>query len=349
MIQLPHLLYLTVKRYFKNPLFLLSVLFMPVFTFMLSNYTPNEDDGLQVAIYMIGEDKDDLLSTLDSSESIMNFIIVDSEEELRTMVGKGQAECGYFIPGDLLDHYMDGEKKNLVTVVTNSSSSFPSVINTTIYSMFYSKLSEKLITRYLTTQSAISSCYPNLFSAKDVHTLYRKYLDRGSTFSFSYANQPNVSVETSSANMILTPLPGLLVVLLLISGFSGALSYYQDADNPIYHKALVRAVSIAVPLVLSLIPTYLCLCYFTNLRAEVESVAGYLNLFARLLFYVILCFFLLFLLSTFVKNRNFVYAFLPMYTMGCLLFSPVFIDITRYLPVLRAFSFLFLPTWYLAI
>ena len=53
------------------------------------------------------------------------------------------------------------------------------------------------------------------------------------------------------------------------------------------------------------------------------------------------------LMTQLLRNAVLMYAFLPLYVLCCLVFSPIFIDAGSFIPLLKNLSWFFLPSWYL--
>ncbi|MBP5606893.1 MAG: hypothetical protein J6X66_01315, partial [Lachnospiraceae bacterium] len=253
----------------------------------------------------------------------------------------GDLECAYVIPEDLFDRMRTGDKKNLIPVLTSPKSSMSALVNETVYAAIFDCLSGPVFLDYLKDKSALADMIPDLISEEEVLKEQASHQQDGSTFSFQYENTPRAHAVSRNA-VLLSPLKGLLAVLILLAGFTGALTYYNAAEHPIYAKFSVRVVMILAPMILCSFLAYLCIVFIPGL-----SSGNLLAEFCRLLVYQLICLIFLMLITTIIKGRSVIYAFLPVYLLSCLIFSPVFIDLGQFMPMMRSLKWFFVSSFYL--
>ncbi len=349
---------LTVKQYLCSPFLLLLLIAAPVLCFYVSHRPATEaDDRIRVgycivdpdAQNQIGETNEDiswLTDVLADGETLFSFYQSSSPDALRAEVARGTAECGYLIPSDLFEQLRSGNRRELITLLTSPRTTMSDVINETLFANIFQRLSGQVFLRYLTKKSAVAEYYPKAFTDQDVEELYQKYLTNGSTFSFTYDNTVN-EFHYGTTAVLTQPLRGLFAVLILLCGFVGALSYYQAAEHPVFARVSVRVVRIVVPMLFACILSLVCLFGMPGVPGIDHSLTGLLLESSRLLLYALICLVFLFLITTLIPYRGILYALFPLYLMGCLIFSPIFLDAAQFLPQLKTISYFFLPTWYL--
>ncbi|MBR1471037.1 MAG: hypothetical protein IJ600_05280 [Lachnospiraceae bacterium] len=353
------LIYMTVKQYLLSPAFLLLLILLPCVCLFAGLPQKEHDDririgycfcdtGLQdpLADSELSEDLQWLADALQNTNSLFSFYRSPSPDDLRADVAGGSAECGYLIPADLFEKLRKDKKKELIALLTSPHTTMSAVVNERFYAILYPRLSCRKFTEYLISDSAVSRYYPGMFSETDAENLYRKYLTNGSTFSFEYKNSVS-AFHYGTRTVLSSPLRGLFAVFILLAGFTGTLSYYQAAEHPLYANWRVRVVRILVPLFFAMLSSWGCLFLLPDIPGLTHTLPGFFLEGLRLLLYTAACLLFLLLLSTLVKSRGLMYAVFPLYLMGCLIFSPIFIDAGRYLPFLRTVARIFLPTWYL--
>lgn len=332
----------TIKQYLKKPLFLTILLLIPLLTMMLSNSSnPEKSPSIQIGFYTSGNSTElhTLSEHLTNNDSLFTFISYSSEAALRNDVAKGFLECGYIIPDNLFDQLLDNKKKELVRVITSPKTTMAPMINETFYAAVFEQLSGLLLTRYLTEQSSIASYCPDYFDRDDITHRYHYYLSNGSTFSFQYLGAPT-EYQLTTKDILLSPIRGILSILILLCAFCGALAYYNQQNNPLYQKPLIRLVNITIP---TLFATMFSLV--SILFSEIHQ--GIVKECLAILLYSIACIIFLFVLSTLIKNRELFSSILPVFLLACMIFSPIFLDVTTLVPSLKPVSYLFLPTYYL--
>ena len=353
------LFWITVKQYLCSPFLLLLLIAAPCLCLFASHHQAQDtDDRIRIGYCIVtpedteraetarNEDIEWLEEHLENGDSLFAFYPSESPEKLRAEVAKGTAECGYLIPSDLFARLRCGNEKNLITLLTSPHTTMSPIINETLFATVFQRLSGQVFLQYLTKDSAIAGAYPDSYTAEDVDALYQKYLTNGSTFSFVYDNDAN-EFHYGTSTVLTSPLRGLFAVLLLLCGFVGALSYYQAAEHPVFAKLSVRIVRITVPMLFAGITALICLFCIPGTPGITHSPAGFVSEGCKLLLYTLLCLAFLLVLTTLIPYRGILYALFPLYLMGCLIFSPVFLDAAQYLPALRTVSYFFLPTWYL--
>jgi len=351
-MKLSRLFFFTAKNYLKKTFFVIALLLLPLLGILLSSrLSGKEAEKIRVALFVTAsdsksEDASWLIDTLLNNEYSFEFYESESEEGLLNDVLTGDAECGYLIPDDIYELLKDNESDGSVTVVTGSKSTMVAVVNETVYSALFERLSRTMLLNYLTKYSVVKEDYQELFTREDVYALHNKYMNNAATFHVNYENKPEEFLADKTS-ILLSPLRGLFAVLVLCSGFIGALSYYRAAKHPVFALFRVRLVQILIPMLFSGIVVLASLFLFPDLPDVDHSFSGLIAEAASLLLYILISLIFLLLLTTLIRSERLFYAVFPLYLLGCLIFSPIFIDIGQYVPLFRIVSRLFLPAWYL--
>lgn len=368
------LLITMLKQYIRKPECIILLLALPILTFLLSNISRTEEQTIRAACYFPGITTTDLSSELPASpgtqpdlryaplpedmaisadtasfltlakrlfqyEGLYTFYLCSSEQEVYDAVAANQAECGYIFPDDLYEELLDNNIEELVTTVTSPSTTMLPVINETVYSMIFEELALDALKQYLAEDSAVSEGYGILFDNNDIEEAYNRYLLGDSVFHFEYNGSPD-DYHLTVSSALLSPIRGLLAILMLLSAFSGAVSFYKLSENPVFHRMNVRIFSIIVP-VLYTMPVMLLCILFGNLNT------GFLKEILMLILYGIACILGTLLLTLCIKKRVIFISILPILILACLIFTPVFIDISVLVPALKPLSYVLLPYYYL--
>ena len=353
---------LTIKQYLCSPFLLLLLIAAPCLCLFVSQrQAQNTDDRIRVGYCIVADTEDTdtsrtgisydedilwLINALNDGESLFAFYESSDPDTLRADVARGSVECGYLIPSDLFIQLRAGNKKELITLLTSPHTTMSPIINESIFAILFQRLSGQVFLQYLTKDSAIADAYPAAYTADDVEALYQNYLTNGSTFSFTYDSDVN-EFHYGTTSVLTSPLRGLFAVLILLSGFVGALSYYQAAEHPVLAKMSVRIVRITVPMLFACVLSLICLFGMPQVAGIDHSLIGFFAESGRLFLYTLLCLLFLLAFTTLIPYRGILYALFPLYLIGCLIFSPIFLDAAQYLPELKTVSYFFLPTWYL--
>lgn len=358
------------KQYLRKPECLLLLLSLPVLTILLSHVSKTEEQTIRAACYIpavTGEDLEaeafrgsdaapsdsdaalsvspeytalsSLADQLERYEGLYTFQLCATKQEVYDAVATGRAECGYIFSKDLYAELLNGNLRDLVTTVASPSTTMLPVINETVYSFVFEDLALLSLTQYLSEKSAVSEEYGVLYADGEIRDLYRKYMLGDSAFHFEYNGSPE-NYRLTAATVLLSPVRGLLAVLMLLSALTGAVSYYRLAENPVFNTWKVRVCCIVIP-VLCTIPVMLLCIRFAGLNT------GFWKELPLLLLYAAACAVQTFLLTLCIKKRVIFTSLLPLLLLACLVFTPVFIDISVFLPALKPLSYLFLPYYYL--
>ena len=289
---------------------------------------------------------DALREALAVSDSAFTFREYDSLSEITGHVAAGEVECGYLIPSDLFSSLLAGERREKIRVLSSPSSSLIPVVNESLYSRIFAQLTPMLLTNYLSYQTEGPAAALAQTGEKALKDQYEIYLTNGSTFAFEYENA-QMSSGFAQRKLLLSPLRGLFAILILLAGFSGALRYYRAAEHPVYARFSVRLVMILAPMLLCCIPVLFSYLFYPDLSPAHGNPVAIFSEILRLVLYMLLCLAFLLLLTQLLRNAALMYAFLPLYVLCCLVFSPIFIDAGSFIPLLKTVSRFFLPTWYL--
>lgn len=347
--------YFFTKRQLKQVSFLGILLLFSIFTLLFAQSSQTEDPRISVALYTPVESENtasfDLVQKLSATNGNFTFYHCDSEEELYTDVSTAKAECGYIFPTDLFEKLDLNKKNNLVDVVVSPSTTMNKIINEVVYAEVFEEYSLHLLTGYLLNESPLSADFPQALSPgsleHEIETLYRSHMTDGSTFSFAYHTKAtNLGTDSSEkTSLLLTPIRGLIAVFIFLSGFCGATNYYKDSEAHVFDnrtlrvKHSLRLLSISIPVFLSSAAGFLCLVSADLSQGILPELIA---LFAYSLLVIVFCT----TLSLLVPNTLLFSSLIPIFMLGSLIFTPVFIDVAIFLPALKPVSRLFIPYYY---
>ncbi len=337
------------KLIFKNPLKILILAAIPLAGLLLKQNDESRESALIRVAYMVeggGEEHDIIRRLLDKDEGMFSFMEQESAEALTKAVAGEKAECGFVIPATLFEDMRKGETKALITLVTSPGSTMSLVAAETLFARLYPEVAKRRMGDYFTKESAIKEYAPELFDVKDVYSIYESIYTGGGTFSFDYEGGKEY-VPPTKTGMALSPVRGLLAVLVMLSGLTGLMTYYRYAENPVYEKTGVRLVLCLIPMLTAALASILTFTFVDGIPGVERTAAGLLAELAHMMVYVIICLLFMTIFGGFNTVGKILPAFIPVYVLCCLVFSPVFIDAGAISPLLRKVSYLMLPTYYL--
>lgn len=332
---------LNFKRCIKRPAVLALLLLFPVFALMYRQLGSDREQGLCVYVYAEKEDPfcTGLAQKLTKREGVVTFVQADSEEALYHAVMTGNAECGYVFHAGLVDALNTGKKQDLIDLVISAETTLSDVTNEVVYAELFEEYSLAILTDYLLTDSVLDNP-----STSEIEALYRENMVNGSTFAFDYTGSYS-SYHGIRSGLSSQVLKGLCSILILLGGFLGLLNYSGNAEAQVY--CAVTKTGRKFLLFAELFPPVLLmtLAAVLSLLFAGVPVGGYALL--RLIGYALLVILFCSLLYVVLRKKTVILFLLPFYLLGCLIFTPVFIDIATFIPALRPVCFFFLPYYYL--
>ena len=338
------------KLIFRNPLKLLILAAIPLAGILLKQSGGGRESALIRVAYMVeggGEEHDMMRRLLDKDEGMFSFTEQESREELIRNVAAEKAECGFVIPATLFEDMRKGKTKALITLVASPGSTMSLVAAETLFARLYPEVAKRRMGDYFTKESAIKEYSPELFDIKDVYSIYESIYTGGGTFSFDYEGGKEY-VPPTKEGMALSPVRGLLAVLVMLSGLTGLMTYYRYAENPVYEKTGIRLVLCLTPMLAAALVSLLTFAFVEGIPGVERTAAGLFAELAHMLLYVLLCLVFMTVFGGFRTAGKILPAFIPVYVLCCLVLSPVFIDAGAVSPLLKKVSYLMLPTYYLS-
>lgn len=328
-----------IKQYIKKPGFLLLLLLLPLLTLYLSGETNNEIVEIKAVFYM----EDSFFENkLESYNGIFRFELLDNPEEVYSAVASNKAECGYIFEENFYQRLLDNDFKDIIITVSSPRTTMLSTVNEVLFSLIFEELALDSLQYYLEEDSVIASQIADCMDSSDIRDLYEKYLFNDSTFRFEYNDHPEEYVFTTSS-VLLSPVRGLLAVFLLLASMIGAINYYKlSEEHYLFRTPLTRLFSVLLPVIFTIPFILLCLI----LGNQMQNIPKELG---SLLLYSVACVIFSFLLASIIRKRVIFTSILPIFILGCFVFTPVFLDITLLIPAMKPLSYLFLPYYYLSI
>lgn len=337
--------YLLTKRILHKPLFLLTLILIPAFVLILRLSIQTQDAPLQVALYTDTSDANSLESELvskllDSSNNMIQFYLCDSLLHLQTDIQNHRAACGYVIPDNLEDKLQQYESNGnaIISSYRQTGEITTRLIDEMIYSGIYQELAYDIAARHIYEKT-------NTKPDTRLRSLYDKYRHNYTFIQFEYVDSTkNEILNRNDTNYMLLPIRGITAALILLTGMTGTIFWYDDHASKIFFHLSARKQH-QITLLYSLIPALLA--------GIAGIIAILLTGFARqilqegiamLLFLLGVCAFCM-LLREILPSLQLYLTAIPICVIGSILLCPIFANLTSKVPLLKPFRLL-TPVYY---
>ncbi len=338
------------KRQMKKLSIYIILLIMAVVSILLKYVADNFTVSIEVGI--VNEDNGDMAKAIEhemlSKKSIISFKVFQDKEELLKAVKSSEVMGGYILNTGFSEKLLSGDTIEAIEVLATPTNIITKITNEVVFSMIMKELSyETLVSDTVDTELFEDLSMDEIRS--ELRQYYELNLSNGSTFAINY-NKENDEMQDRVINIdtydYISPIiVGLLGLLIFVAGLCGTISYYDDRDTGALcllkesNKQLVSIIQIAIPVMISSIFTW-------GLLYGLDLESNGMDLMRKLLIYSIIAILYCFVLKGIIKNRYTYISLIPIFILLCLIFCPVFINISSLAPNSIYISKL-LPLYYL--
>lgn len=254
------------KRLFKKPGFLAILLLVPILVFSLKAVTKQEDSGVMTVALAKQDESDpvatEIVDSLMGSSHLIRFVHCKTIQEATALVENGKADAAWIFPENMqekLDHFTDFinqrnavvkiiERENNVLLLLSHEKLASALFPYCSYSLYRGFIEENIILLDELPEEKLREYY-DLVQAEGENI-----------FQFSYADSDE-STNDQEKNYLLTPMRGLMSILIIFGGFAVALFYMHDEAHRkfdwvrpsqripyavIYHLPAIADVALAV-------------------------------------------------------------------------------------------------------
>lgn len=335
------------KRLCKKPLFLFSLLLIPLLAWSLQLCMHSKEGALKVAVYTDSTAADSLenrlidrLSTL--SSSAVTFYRCSSEAELRQDVDNNNAGCGYIFPkqlDELLAEHITSYKP-VITIYRHKDEVTSRLVDEVVYSQLYSDYSYKLVRQHIRKQTGS-------VDEEALSRLYESYRTGYTFIRYEYADgTKNTVLSNKTGNYMLFPLRGMTAVFILLTGLLGTLFWQIDKERQVF--VWLKTNTHRIKLLYLWIPTLLG----GTLGIITIAISGLgsspIREITAMLCYTIAVVGFCDFVSSLTSRSTTIPAIIPIATVGSILLCPVFTDLTKLLPIIRPLRHLTPVSYYLS-
>lgn len=337
---------------------------------------PKEEDALPL--------ETELLESLtgaeaDGREGLFRFYRCSGEEEVKAQVASRRAECGYVISRDLRQKLDERNYRRCIRVYSAPSTVLSSLSTEVVFASLMKLYDREIFLDYVTEAQVLQELVeeeelPEAFlgdagSATEAQSLkepeglqkeaggllalagqlYDKWMNNGSTFRFAYHYGDYAGTGTGEAGEAETrvfPVRGIAAVYLFLTGLYSAVMLGGDekkglfAPLPPRRRGACRLAVLAAPVFLG------ALSALAALKSGGCMQDGALEIRAMACYVLAVCLFS-YGAKALLRKPQILCCLIPLFLVGSLLFTPVFVDIRQFFPSLGWIEKLFLPSYYL--
>ena len=221
------------KRLLKKPGFLAILLLVPILVFSLQTVTNSEAGGV-MTVTLAKQDPNDPIATeivdsLLSSSNLIRFIHCESVAEASSLVENGKADAAWIFPENMqekLDTFTDfiNQRNAVVKIIERENNVLLLLSHEKLASTLYPYCSYSLYRGFIRDNVIRLDELPE----EKLQEYYHLVQAEGENiFQFSYADS-NESTANAEQNYLLTPMRGLMAILIVFGGFAVALFYMHD-------------------------------------------------------------------------------------------------------------------------
>ena len=226
--------YILSKRLLKKPAFIIILALVPLLVLATTIISEEGDSGV-LTVALAVEDKNDeisneIVNSFINSDSIIRFKLCKSPKTAKEMVKSGEADSAWIFKDRLEERIRD------FVNLSHPSNAFVTIIQneeTVMLRLAHEKLNTALypyIAKAVYRQSVGNS-------SADVSHLSKEELDRyydtmevegEDLFDFVYADNALIPDGNDDSNFIVSPMRGLLAIMILLAGIAVSMFYMND-------------------------------------------------------------------------------------------------------------------------
>lgn len=236
--------YLLNKRLLKKRSFLILLLMVPLLAFGM-RIVSKQDSGVITIMLYKSETADELaeevIDKLLTSESVIQYVTTDSEEEAYEAVKSGQVDGAWIFPENMqerIDNFAESSLKHagVVTVVEREDTVFLQLAREKLYGELYDYVSFAVYEHYVTTNLGIEE----EITEEEFLAVYKVKGIEENLFQFSFLDPEEETDDVDNMHYLLAPVRGLLALVVVLVGLASALYYQQDKKEGTFARIPVK-------------------------------------------------------------------------------------------------------------
>ncbi|MBR3645381.1 MAG: hypothetical protein IKN54_03095 [Lachnospiraceae bacterium] len=348
--------WMLIKRYFKNPFFVATLLSIPVLVICLKFVSGADEAVVRVALYAPESASD---YTVEAMNRLINdktgavvFYRAGSVDSFYDEVKTGYATCGFIYPEKLEQEIVDfieskGKKPDneraIITMVDREQTNYVKISRELVFGSFYDNIAK------LTREKYIAEDKNTADRADEVNKLIDSYMDtydiNDQFFEYKLLDgHDNAVLNEQSNQMLMLPMKGLIFNIILLAGMMGVVTTLNDMEKGVF-AAIQRKKRKVICYWYVLVPTIIAAV--SGLVAwELSQTKPRLleDIFIMILYIFLVTGTCGVLMRVFKGVTQFV-SIIPIYILMNLFLCPVFVSVADVLPQMEYFK-LILPVNY---
>lgn len=226
-------MWMLTKRLYKKPTFLAILVLIPLLTMGYSAIVKGESGVATVALY--GESDpltQEVFQQMEGSGQLLRYIRCETPERAELLVRTGKADAAWIFPEDLeasLKTFTENfeEGKAFVRVVQREENVLLALIREKLSGALYPYIAEEFYIQYMREK------YPKLDHLTDEELM--EYYEGSKASGELFDMESDVKEQVQQVHFLMSPLRGLLAVVVVLGGMAAAMYHIRDEENGTFH------------------------------------------------------------------------------------------------------------------
>lgn len=332
------------KRLYKKLTFLILLILIPTLVFCYGIFAQQDSGMITIAVAL--EDPTDPF-TVDFADRLQNtselilFSVYDDPESAVEGVRYGKADAAWIFPADLsgcLADFAENRFDNggFVRVVIREKTMPVMLTLEKLGAMLFNGTARELFADYIQFNLSETA----VIDEASILAHYDTAVQDGELFEYAYPNEG--SVPENARNYLLSPLRGLLGILIAVSSLVTAMYYTEDQHKGLFSWIPQGSLGF-VELGYQIISVGNLMAFVWLGLSAVGLTAGFFTELIIAVLYMLCCASFGQMVRVWCKNVVAIGMLLPVLTVCMLVLCPIFFDFGG----LRDLGYLFPPTYYI--
>lgn len=315
---------LLTKRNFKKLSFIFILLLIPAVTLVASFMTKEEGTVMNIGYVCDGTpDVSTLkvLERLEQEDSMMSFYAFGGEDDGRASLESGDTDVLWIFPEDIeeaVKMHVSGEAHEVVRILQRKDDALSQMAREKLFCIIYPLVARAVFDNYMTNSLPVG------------HRITEAQLDKYYAYKgISGDIVKTVTVDSSgiaqesSESFLLSPIKGMLAVIVMLSGLAAALYTLSDSERGVLAvlSPAKRTVFCITSILSAVLPASVAVAM--ALLCTDGKAADLL----RLLPFATACISLGLLLMGICRTTGALGGVIPVFTLLSLIFSPIFFNV----------------------
>lgn len=219
------------KRLYKKLTFLLILVLIPVMVIGYGNAAQEESGILTIALAQEGDDPmaQAVMEDLKENTNLIRFVFCDTPSDAKQMIRDGKADGAWIFAEDMeekvYEFVQNPSRKNAFVRVIEQDDNIPMrLVREKLSGTVFGHCSAPF---YL---AHIRNNVPELdeMSDEELMSYYNNFAKDIDLFEFAYLESDSGAQDAQQANYLLTPVRGLLAVIIVLGGLAAAMYFIHD-------------------------------------------------------------------------------------------------------------------------